>query len=76
MNIAVFLAASISPVLGDMFKAFNAEYHRLSCRRQGFTAPVYGGYLLAALKQVDARATDVAAGSGRRLAAGSSSLAA
>ena len=81
VNIAVFLSVAISAVLGDMFKAVNEECHRLSCHQQGFTADVYVSYLHATLQRIDrnvdetiAGAKDVAAGTGRRLAAGSTDL--
>ena len=80
-NMAEFFSVTIGSVIGDAFRAFNEECHRLSCHQQGVTASVYVSYLRAGLHRIDrnvdrtiAGVKDVAALTGRRLGTGSTGL--
>ena len=80
-GLATFLTVIVSPVVGGKMKAFNVEFHRLSCHQQGFTPAVSVGCLEAALLKADANVTRSkasaevrAADSGRRRVAGLSPL--
>ena len=80
-NMAEWLDHVLGPVVGDAFRRFNEECHRLICHQQGFTAHSHVNCLKAALTKVDrnvdgsiARAKDLAAQTGRRLGTGPASL--